>query len=423
MTEFRNSFTSQAFTPSQYEETPEGFLRVHANVLAQRVMPYANRELTNLPKELQNVDPIMMLVTVDEMAAQNSMHSLEGAAVVAPDHQWIENETLDSKKGNTAGSPRITNGKYLNVDLLITHPDAVQAIRNREIGEISGAYTANTVFEPGTFEGQPYHCKQVNLIWNHVAVIPFGTGRAGSDVRIINHKNTDGGEKMAEKTLVKVRLANTGRFINVDEEAAEAIQAEGEASESKAEAAAEEGKVQGSAGLEDLMKQVEELKAQKDQLQGELDEALGQLSVFKDELDRLMSDDGMGEAIEAQAQESGDADEIIENACLSLGNQEAEALRNSFQRIGNTGLHRLHGLALQEAVLNSVGFKTENMSPAEIRGAFKARQHVANTMKAVAKPAPKTANGGKIFQNSTPADGPSPAQRMVNAMFRNKEQA
>jgi hypothetical protein len=403
------------FTPSQYEETPEGFLRVKARVLAERVMPYARTEISDIPPELDGVNPIMMLVTTEDMGAAESIRTLEGASVVAPDHQWIEADSLASKKGNTVGTPSI-DGPYLNTDLLITDPNTVTKIKNKEIGEISGAYIATPVFEGGEHDGIKYHARQTGLRWNHVAIIPFGSGRAGLDVRIINQKPAYREEKMA----VRVKLRNTNRYINVeDEETAKAVESEQDAGEAKVGEAKEEGaseeKESSGSSLEALMKETTELKVSQSDLQAKLDEALGELAVYKEEIDKLMSDESMESEVEAQAKDSGEADEIIENMCMSFDPKKAAEVRGSFLRIGNTSIHKLRGTALHEAVLNAVGMKTENMAPAELKGAFKARLHMANTSP---KPAVKTVAGAKLFnQDSTFVEGP---QRVINKMWGKK---
>lgn len=406
MPEILNKFTAEAFTPSQYEETEEGFLRVKARVLAERVMPYLRKEIDGgIPPELDGVEPIMVLVTAGEMGAAESLRTLEGAAVVAPGHQWIDTNTRRASKGNTAGAPHL-DGPYLTTDLLLTEPDTIQKIKNREIGEISGAYLAALVFEPGTHDGVPYHAKQTALRWNHVAVIPYGSGRAGSDVRIINRK-PEGGEKMAGETesklTTRVQLKNTKRFINTDEEGSMALEKENEATEAAQSAEAQKS----GQSLESLMSDLEQKTQELAQKEAEVEELRGQLSVFQEEIQRLLSDEAAEESTEAHVAESSDADEIIENCCAGLSEPDGAKLRASFSRIGNTNIHKLRGPALHKAVLSATGMPIENMTPAELKGAFAARAHVANATKKVRSQKTenkKVVSGQQLFGNQAEAE-------------------
>lgn len=411
MTTFLNQYTTSGDFPSQWELTPDGFLRVTARILKEGVMPYARHELDEIPPELDGVDPILMLVGMDAMSAGETLRSLEGARVVAPDHEWVEPANAVISKGSAAGAARV-EGPYQVVDMVITDQATIDAITSRELGEISGGYHAESVFEPGEWNGQPYHAKQTQLIYNHIAVIRPGEGRAGTDVRIINQKPK---EEENQMSMVKIRLANTGKYINVAEEDAPALEEESKAAEAKAsEASAGSGKK-----LEELMAQVEELNGQIAELTASSDEAKGELSVYKEKLDELLSEEAQEASMAAAAEESCDADEIIENAACCMDEKKGEEFKNSFARIGNTGIHKLRGTALQTAVLTGIGMNVENMAPAEIKGAFRAQLHMAVKNKAsrVENKAKKVA-GAQLFQNQNPQ--PSDAAARVGKMWGKK---
>lgn len=358
-----NQFTTSPFTPPQWEETEDGFLRVTARVLAERVMPYAVQELENVPEGIQLTDAgvINMLVTCESMATADSLRTLEGAQIVAPEHIWVTPDNVGVSKGNAAGSARI-DGPYLVIDLLVTDPATIDAIKNREIGEISAGYHADTIFEQGEWDGLAYQAKQCQLRFNHIAIIPFGEGRAGSDVRILNKKiNSTGGKKpMAD---VRVRLRNTGKIINTDDEGAAAL-AEEESSASASEESS--GKK-----LEESMSELEVKNQELAQLQAEIEELKGELSVYKEKLDEILSDSTIERAAEEMTAEQGEAEEIIEN---TLPEEEKEKVKNS--------LKGLHGSKLHQEVLTVCGVRCENMSPESLRGAFKAQHQIISNAKA-----------------------------------------
>ena len=172
---------------------------------------------------------------------------------------------------------------------------------------------------------------------------------------------------------VRVKLRN-GKFVNTDEEGAAAIEANDTA---VAETEAGSGKK-----LEELMSEVESLNAQIAELQASAEEGKGELSVYKEKLDQLLSDETIEHAAEAMIQETGEADEIIEN---TIPEDKKEEIKNS--------LKGLHGAKLHTAVLSACGVKVENMSPEALTGAFKAQHQICNTFR-------KTTVAGAKLMNS-----------------------
>jgi len=368
-----NQFITPSFRPSSYEKTDDGFLRVKARVLAERIMPYARQELSSIPESCTE-DVINMLVTCDSMRVADACRSLEGAQVVAPDHIWVTPDNAGVSKGNTAGAAHL-DGPYLVIDMIITDPTTIADIESGKIGEISAGYHADTIFESGEFDGQLYQAKQTQLRFNHIAIIPSGAGRAGTDVRIINKKQEE--KKM---DVVKVRLRN-GKFINTDEEGAAAIEEDSTTAE-----------VTASKSLEDLMTQVAELNSQIEALQAEAEEGKGELSVYKEKLDELLSDEAVEHAAEELTSERGEGMEILENAFGEEEADEKEKVKNSIKGLRGTALHT--------AVLTACGVKVENMSSEAIRGAFKAQGQLTRSGFTNRKHVGVT--GAKLMNSMTP---------------------
>lgn len=383
-----NAFITESFTPTQWEETPDGFLRVKARVLAERIMPYAKRELVGVPETISS-DPVMMLVDRSAMSCAESLRTLEGVPVVAPDHTWVTPDNAGIAKGNTAGTPYM-EGPYTTIDLLITDPQTIQDIKDRKIGEISAGYHAESIFEDGEFDGQPYQARQVGIRYNHIAVIPYGHGRAGQDVRIMNHKqevtNTEGGKKMA----YRVKLKNTNRFINVeDEETAQAIEAEGAATEEIS-----------SRNMEETMSELEAKNGELAAVQSEVEELKGELSVYKEKLDQLLSEEMIEHAAMEMASEAGEAEEVIENAVED--EKEKEEIMNS--------IHGLFGSRLHAAVLGACGVQIENASPDALRNIFKAQVQIVRSGRFANK---KVVAGSKMFEPTQKHTNSKPAERSV----------
>ena len=367
----------------KWEETPDGFLRCKARVLAERVMPYSKGELgEDVPVDQ---DIIQMLVTQETMAEPEAIRSLEGALLVAGDHTWLTPDMVSEYgMGHVAGQP-VMDGPYLVCDLLLTNPEAIAAVKSGQLPEISAAYRAETVFQPGEFNGEHYDAIQTQLRYNHIAIIPEGHGRAGRDVRILNKKNNKEEIKMSDNDvkLVRIQLKNTKKFVNVDEEGASAVEEEGSVSE---------------ASLESAMSDLEAKNAEMSALQGEVEELKGQLSVYQQKLDELLSTEAIEHAAEGIVEEAGEAETIIENTPIL--NEKGDEDEDKKKEIMNS-LKGVYGEKLYVKVLNSIGIKTEEMERGVIKGVFKAQAQIANSMKGVKKET-KVA-GAKMFENKQPS--------------------
>jgi hypothetical protein len=356
----------------RWEKTPDGFLRCPARLLAERVMPYLRSEV-----EEQGEGTINLFVRGDSISTPEALRSLEGAPLVAGDHIWMTPETARGRAvGAIAGSPR-WEPPYLVADLLVTDPEAIQKIEAGELPEISAGYTAEVLSQPGEFNGSPYDAEQTQLRFNHIAIIPAGHGRAGADVRILNQKK--------EAIMpVRIQLKNTKTFINVEEEAANAIAAEETAS---------------AASLEETMGQLEEKSGQMAALQEEVDTLKGELSVYKEKLDELLSTEALEHAAMGMVAEQTEAADMIENSTVL--NEKGEEMAEEEKKEFANSIRSLWGEQLQVRVLNSLGVKTEGMSSEEVRGAYKANLQICNAMKGKRKPEKKEVAGAKLFQNAS----------------------
>lgn len=312
---------------------------------------------------------VNMFVSAEEMT--NAIQSAEGAPLVIGEHAWCTPEVIKEYQiGQVAGTPKVEDG-YMVCDLLITDPQAIEDIESKKFSEISAAYLADAVFE----DGEGFDAKQTNLHFNHIAIIPAGHGRAGQDVRILNKQK--GAQQMAdEKKLVRVQLANTGKYVNVDEETADAI--------SENDTAAEESKAK---SLEDTMGTLESKNDEMAALQAEIEELKGELSVYKEKLEQLLSEETIEHAAAELVEEASEAGDIVENAVCD---EKKEEVMNSIKG--------LYGTKLQTAVLTAIGVKCENMSNDAIRGAFKAQHQIVKA--GVYKNTKKVA-GQEMVQNST----------------------
>jgi hypothetical protein len=255
------------------------------------------------------------------------------------------------------------------------------------------------IFENGEFDGQPYAARQAGLRFNHNAIIPAGHGRAGVDVRILNKTQEE--PKMA---LVKVKLLNTGRYINVEEEDAKSVE------EDQAKGAEES--VGSGKKLEQLMAEVADLNAQIAELTAQAEEGKGELSVYKEKLDELLSDEATEAKAEGMNEESSEADEIIENAIADMEEEKKEEIKNSLLKPNGK---RFHGERLKRIVLNVAGIKCDDWSAGEVNGAFRA-QHTMIKNGLVRKE--KVVAGEKVVKSLFENDNKTVRQELQNSVDR-----
>lgn len=360
---------------ARWETTEDGFLRCKARILRAGIMPYRREELADIPEGI-NKNDFQMLVSPGALMEKDALHSLEGAAVVIGGHEWVvPGNVQNTAGGHTAGAPRC-NGSDLEIDLLITAPEAIQKIKSGELTDISAAYNAEAVFEPGEWRGAPYDARQENLRYNHVAIIPAGQGRGGSSIKILNQK---GGAKMADS--VRVKLANTGRFVNTDEDGARAIEEESAASKKS---------------IEDSMGELQGKNEQLATLQQEIQAIKGELQAYKTALDELLSDEAVEKKAMAMAADQDTAGEIIENCPLTgeNGNPMNEKERTEFKN----SIKGLYGDALYTKVLRASGMAIDGMSSEAKVGAFRAFNQISKALPKAVSGAGVTAS--MVIQNT-----------------------
>lgn len=95
---------------------------------------------------------------------------------------------------------------YLTVGMVIFDGDAIQRIQNGQQRELSCGYAYDADMTPGTYEGEPYDGRMVNIRGNHVALVV--KGRAGPDVLVhdsaINKENQMENENPTEGNIEQI---------------------------------------------------------------------------------------------------------------------------------------------------------------------------------------------------------------------------
>lgn len=158
------------FTPTQV-----GGIRVPARLTRTGVLEYRKPDGT-IRRELR---------LPDEVFNSDSLRTLQGATVTDLQHHRGLLSTAnwkDAVLGHTEEVRR--DGKYVQADLLINDPTTVAEVQNGRLADISCGYSCKLEYTPGTWNGERYDAIQRSIRYNHVAVLPKGKGRAGTDVAI-----------------------------------------------------------------------------------------------------------------------------------------------------------------------------------------------------------------------------------------------
>lgn len=160
---------------SSFTRSQVGGIVVPARVTRTGVLHYRRpdgtirREL-RLPSEVFNSD---------------SLSTLHGATVTDLEHHRGLLNTSNWKDATLGHATEVRrDGKYLMADLVINDARAVADVEGKRLHDISCGYSCKLDHEAGTWEGEPYDCIQRSIRYNHVAVLPKGTGRAGPDVAL-----------------------------------------------------------------------------------------------------------------------------------------------------------------------------------------------------------------------------------------------
>lgn len=158
------------------QRTPQGFLRIDANVTRTGVLIYRQpdgsefREL-RLPEEVFNADSLASLAD----APVTDLHPKQG--LVTPSN------STELSRGHVAGQA-VREDSFVAAKIVVVDEALIKAVERGDRREVSCGYTCRLDATPGVYEGQPYDAIQRNIVYNHVALGPKGWGRAGGEVAL-----------------------------------------------------------------------------------------------------------------------------------------------------------------------------------------------------------------------------------------------
>jgi hypothetical protein len=154
------------------ERTPQGGARIPAALTRTGVLNYLNAD-GSTRRELR---------PPEEVFRQDSLATLRSATVTEGHAAWITPENYQTHtRGHVAESSVREDGGLVAAELVVQASDSLKRIDTRELTELSAGYTCDFDPTPGEWQGQRYDGVQRNIRYNHVALLPAGTGRAGRE--------------------------------------------------------------------------------------------------------------------------------------------------------------------------------------------------------------------------------------------------
>jgi hypothetical protein len=157
------------------ERTPQGGLRVAANLTRTGVFTYRNADGTET-RELRHPDDVF---AADSLASfkQAPLTELHPSKPVDPSN-WKELAV------GHVGDDVHQDGDHVAAPVSVQDAGAVGKVMRGELKELSAGYTVDIVPGAGVYQGEKYDARQTNIRANHIAMGPEGWGRGGSTVAL-----------------------------------------------------------------------------------------------------------------------------------------------------------------------------------------------------------------------------------------------
>ena len=185
--------------PSMRSKDANGFLHVaSSNISKETVNPYYGREIPGWEEKGLDPNHIFYGYRAGEELAK-AAKTFDGLPLLIDHH--IEDAEAPQKeyRVGSLGTDARWEAPYLKNSLIVTDAEAIRAIEDGRMKELSCAYRYEPDWTPGTFEGVPYDFIMRNIQGNHVALVE--EGRAGADVVVADSKPRETATSKLEKIM------------------------------------------------------------------------------------------------------------------------------------------------------------------------------------------------------------------------------
>ena len=193
----RIAFDAKASVRSKDEN---GFLHVAvSNLTKETVKPYYGREIPGWQE--RGLDPQRVYYGWRSGKELEKGASTFSGLPLLLDHHIEDAEAPQKEyRVGTVGTDARWEAPYVRASLVVTDAEAIRAIEDGSMRELSCAYRYDPLWEAGTFQGVDYDFIMTNIRGNHVALVE--EGRAGADVVVADAKPREDTIKQLE-TLMK----------------------------------------------------------------------------------------------------------------------------------------------------------------------------------------------------------------------------
>lgn len=256
------------------EMTSQGFLRVPAFLTRTGVFKYRRKD-GSVVRELRHPDDVFAQASLDtlRMAPLTNDHPEE---FVTPDN------VKELGVGWISDAIEIVDGKKLGTHALIADKIALAQVEAGKV-ELSCGYTADLVQGTGTYDGEPYDCRQTNIRYNHVAIVERGRAGPGIRLRLDSDDAVGVDSTDPEETSMKMKIGD--KEFELPQEACDAINSEFKSRDDAFEAFKKKSGAKGDSAAEiatAVESATKSLKAENDKLQAKFDTLEEKLAAKKD---------------------------------------------------------------------------------------------------------------------------------------------
>ena len=305
---FNNDFVDVGKCNLDFQES--GLLNVVANITRTGVFVY-----TKYNVETGELETIRQLRHPDDV--KESLSSLKGIPVTNdhPKELLSLETTKEYVVGLTSDSPKVipvdvsydNKEEYVEQAFTVFDAETIDDIQKGK-REVSLGYSLDLMDEAGTWNGEPYDCRQKNIVYNHLSIVHRARGGAGCAIQM------DGKEVNVDGVMYDDVLNNNAEgedmIFNFD----------GKEFEVK----------------DDVHALLETLNAKASELQANLDSAEAKLDSYKDEEKKK----------EAEKKEAMDADEFKSAVKARVGLERAAG-----KVLGEVALDSLTDREIKEKVI------------------------------------------------------------------------
>lgn len=154
--------------------SPEGYLFVDAAVTRVGVFEYLQAD-GSIRRELRPPDEVMRADSLGTLGRKP-------VTLGHPDEPVTSENVGELGVGSAGEHVVCTEGGFVTVSLAIHRADAVVAVTEKRVQEVSCGYDCTLEYASGSWQGEPYDAIQRGIKYNHIAIVD--RGRAGPQVRI-----------------------------------------------------------------------------------------------------------------------------------------------------------------------------------------------------------------------------------------------